>query len=53
MLLISADLQEIADAYAAGADERLVQPVNPALVLVKGLAWILRQPLPRVTHFAV
>ncbi len=42
--------QEIVELYGAGADECLVQPINPALALVKAMAWIVRQQIPSVNR---
>ncbi len=43
---------EIVETYAAGVDECLIQPVNPPLILVKVMAWMLRQQLPSADHVA-
>jgi two-component system KDP operon response regulator KdpE len=41
LMLISADtVQEVVDANQAGADECLVKPVNPAVLIVKAMAWL-------------
>jgi DNA-binding response OmpR family regulator len=41
LLLISADtVDEVLEANQAGADECLVKPVNPAVLLVKAMAWL-------------
>lgn len=41
LLLISADtVQEVVEANQAGADECLVKPVNPAVLVVKAMAWL-------------
>lgn len=45
LMLIPSRPQEIAESYAAGADECIVQPANPALVMVKVMAWMVRQQL--------
>lgn len=44
--------EEIFELYALGVDECLAQPINSALVLVKAMAWIVRQQLPSVSRFA-
>ena len=41
LLLISADtVDEVLEANQAGADECLVKPVNPAVLIVKAMAWL-------------
>lgn len=41
LMLISANtVEEIIEANQAGADECLVEPVNPAVLVVKGMAWL-------------
>lgn len=41
ILLISADtVDEVIEARQAGADECLVKPVNPAVLIVKAMAWL-------------
>jgi len=41
LLLVSADtVDEIVEANQAGADECLVKPVNPAVLIVKAMAWL-------------
>lgn len=41
LLLVSADtVQEVVEANQAGADECLVKPVNPAVLVVKAMAWL-------------
>jgi len=41
LLLVSADtVQEVVEANQAGADECLVKPVNPAVLIVKAMAWL-------------
>jgi len=41
LLLISADtVDEVMDANKAGADECLIKPVNPAVLIVKAMAWL-------------
>ena len=41
LLLASADtVQEVVEANQAGADECLVKPVNPAVLVVKAMAWL-------------
>jgi len=41
LLLVSADtVDEVMDANKAGADECLVKPVNPAVLIVKAMAWL-------------
>ena len=41
LLLISANtVDEILDANRAGADECLVKPVNPAVLVVKAMVWL-------------
>jgi len=37
------DEQEIYEYYVAGADEHLVTPVNPMALLIKSLAWLVKQ----------
>ncbi len=53
LMLISANtVEEIMDANRSGADECFVKPVNPAVLVVKAMAWlghghrIERQPQP-------
>jgi len=41
LLLVSADtVEEVVEANQAGADECLVKPVNPAVLIVKAMAWL-------------
>jgi DNA-binding response OmpR family regulator len=41
LMLISANtVDEILEANRAGADECLVKPVNPAVLVVKAMAWL-------------
>jgi DNA-binding response OmpR family regulator len=41
LLLISANtVDEVLEANQAGADECLVKPVNPAVLIVKAMAWL-------------
>lgn len=41
LLLISANtIDEIIEARLSGADECLVKPVNPAVLIVKAMAWL-------------
>jgi DNA-binding response OmpR family regulator len=41
LMLISANtVEEIVEANRAGADECLVKPVNPAVLVIKGMAWL-------------
>ena len=41
LLLVAADTaQEVFEANQAGADECLVKPVNPAVLVVKAMAWL-------------
>ncbi|HET9587852.1 MAG TPA: response regulator [Anaerolineales bacterium] len=41
LMLVSADtVQEIVEANQAGADECLVKPVNPAVLVIKAMAWL-------------
>lgn len=41
LLLVSADtVQEVLEANKAGADECLVKPVNPAVLVIKAMAWL-------------
>ena len=41
ILLISANtVDEVIEARQAGADECLVKPVNPAVLIVKAMAWL-------------
>ena len=41
LMLVSADtVQEVVEANQAGADECLVKPVNPAVLVIKAMAWL-------------
>jgi DNA-binding response OmpR family regulator len=41
LLLVSANtVDEIMEANQAGADECLVKPVNPAVLIIKAMAWL-------------
>ena len=41
LMLISANtVEEIVEANHAGADECLVKPVNPAVLVIKAMAWL-------------
>lgn len=41
LLLISADtVEEVVEANQIGADECLVKPVNPAVLVIKAMAWL-------------
>jgi len=41
LMLISANtVEEIVEANRAGADECLVKPVNPAVLVIKAMAWL-------------
>ena len=41
LLLVSADtVEEVVEANQAGAHECLVKPVNPAVLVVKAMAWL-------------
>ena len=41
LLLVSANTaQEVFEANLAGADECLIKPVNPAVLVVKAMAWL-------------
>jgi len=41
LMLISANtIDEIIEANKAGADECLVKPVNPAVLVIKAMAWL-------------
>lgn len=41
LLTVSADtVEEVMEANQAGADECLVKPVNPAVLIVKAMAWL-------------
>jgi DNA-binding response OmpR family regulator len=41
LMLISANtVEEIVEANRSGADECLVKPVNPAVLVVKAMAWL-------------
>jgi DNA-binding response OmpR family regulator len=41
ILLISANtVEEIVEANQSGADECLVKPVNPAVLVIKAMAWL-------------
>ena len=53
LMLLPSDHQQIAEAYAAGANECIIQPINPALVLVKAMSWMVRQQLLGVNNFAL
>ena len=44
LMLVSADtVQQVIEAKQAGADECLVKPVNPAVLVVKAMAWVANQ----------
>lgn len=46
------DEMEIADYYYAGVDEFLPTPVNPMTLLIKSMAWLVRQEWdPRRQNF--
>ena len=53
LMLLPSDHQQIAEAYAAGADECIIQPINPTLVLVKAMSWMVRQQLLGINNFAL
>jgi DNA-binding response OmpR family regulator len=41
IMLVSANTaQDVFEANAAGADECLIKPVNPAVLVVKAMAWL-------------
>lgn len=41
LMLVSADtVQQVIEANQSGADECLVKPVNPAVLVVKAMAWL-------------
>lgn len=41
LMLVSADtVQQVIEANQAGADECLVKPVNPAVLVIKAMAWV-------------
>ena len=41
LLLVSADtVEEVVEANQVGADECLVKPVNPAVLVIKAMAWL-------------
>jgi DNA-binding response OmpR family regulator len=40
MLITANTIDEIIEANQAGADECLVKPVNPAVLIVKAMAWL-------------
>src|SRR5918996_1219535 len=40
MLITANTIDEIVEANQAGADECLVKPVNPAVLIVKAMAWL-------------
>ncbi|HSL27572.1 MAG TPA: response regulator [Anaerolineales bacterium] len=40
MLISASTIEEIVDANQEGADECLVKPVNPAVLVVKAIAWL-------------
>lgn len=42
ILLILASASDLNEAYRAGATECLVQPASPAVILLKALAWSMR-----------
>jgi len=42
ILLIIASASDLNEAYRAGATECLVQPASPAVILLKALAWSMR-----------
>jgi DNA-binding response OmpR family regulator len=51
LMLISANtVEEIVEANRSGADECLVKPVNPAVLVIKAMAWLghghRSQPIP-------
>jgi CheY-like chemotaxis protein len=53
LVLIPSSQQEMAEAYAAGADECIIQSMNPVLVLVKAMSWMMRQQILRVDDFSL
>lgn len=40
MLVTASTIEEIVEANQEGADECLVKPVNPAVLVVKAIAWL-------------
>lgn len=40
MLITASTIEEIVEANQEGADECLVKPVNPAVLVVKAIAWL-------------
>ncbi|MFT3891362.1 MAG: response regulator [Anaerolineales bacterium] len=40
MLISASTAQEVFEANMAGADECLIKPVNPAVLVVKAMAWL-------------
>lgn len=53
LMLIPSSQQEMADAYAAGADECIIQSMSPVLILVKAMSWMVRQQILRINDFAL
>ena len=53
MVLTPPRPQEIFELYAAGVDECLIRPINPALALVKTTAWIMRRQLLNSSRVAL
>ena len=48
LLLDSPRSEQIMEAYQIGVDECLLQPIHPAVVLLKALAWSMRNGWPTV-----
>ena len=50
MLITANTVEEIVEANHSGADECLVKPVNPAVLVIKAMAWLghghRSQPIP-------
>jgi len=41
LMMVSANtVEDIVEANQAGADECLIKPVNPAVLIVKAMAWL-------------
>ncbi|HEX2697826.1 MAG TPA: response regulator [Anaerolineales bacterium] len=53
LMLIPSRPREIIDAYAAGVDECILQPVSPAMVTVKAMAWMVRRQLMGSNNFVL
>lgn len=58
IMLVSANTaQEVFEANTAGADECLIKPVNPAVLVVKAMAWLghgeRNERIPAMMNFQV